>query len=76
MLGVTLYWSLRVVLFGGQDHGPAFVERILFSFELLLFLFQAPRGGDELALKAFLFEGFLWDDEIFVTEANILFGDR
>ena len=48
----------------------------MFGLNLLLFLFQAPCGGDETSLEAFLFEGFLWDDEIFVTEANILFGDR
>jgi hypothetical protein len=48
----------------------------LFGLKLLLFLFQAPRGGDELSLEAFLFEGFLWHDEIFVTEANVLLGGR
>jgi hypothetical protein len=44
--GVTFYGSLRAVLFGRQDHGPPFIERVLFSFELLLLLFQAPRSGD------------------------------
>ena len=63
------------VLLGGQDLSPPFIERILFSFELLLFLFQAPSCGDELSLEAFLLEGFLWDDKVFVTEANILLGD-
>nr|XP_040243945.1 tropomyosin-like [Aegilops tauschii subsp. strangulata] len=36
----------------------------------------APCNGDEPLLEAFFFEGFLWDDEIFITEANILFGGR
>ena len=48
----------------------------MFGLNLLLFLFQAPCGGDETSLEAFLFEGFLWDDEIFINEAHILFGDR
>ena len=43
------------------------IERVLFSLKLLLFLFQAPCGGDEPPPEAFLFEGFLWDYEIFVT---------
>ena len=64
-----------VVLLSGQGLGPPFIERILSSFELLLFLFQAPRCGNELSLEAFLLEGFLWDDKVFITEANILFGD-
>ena len=63
------------VLLGSQDLGPPFIECILFSFELLLFPFQALRCGDELSLEAFLLEGFLWDDKVFVTEANVLFGD-
>ena len=46
----------------------------MFSFVLLLFLFQALCCGDELSLEAFLFEGFLWDDKVFITEANVLFG--
>ena len=41
-----------------------------------MFLFEAPCSGDELSLEAFLFEGFLWDDEIFNTEAHILFIER
>ena len=49
------------VFLSGLDLSPPFNECILFSFELLLFLFQASRGGDELSLEAFLFEGFLWD---------------
>ena len=47
----------------------------MFGLNLLLFLFQAPRGCDELSLEVFLFEGFLWDDEVTVTKANIHFGD-
>ena len=74
-LWVTFCRSLVAVLLGGQDLGPPFIEHILFSFELLLFLFQAPRCGDELSLEAFLLEGFLWDDKVFVTEAHILFGN-
>ena len=73
-LGVTFGRSLMAVLLGGQDLGPPFIERVLFSFELLLLLFQAMHYGDELSLEAFLFEGFLWDDEILITEAHILFG--
>nr|XP_040251904.1 DBF4-type zinc finger-containing protein 2 homolog [Aegilops tauschii subsp. strangulata] len=37
---------------------------------------NAPRSGDELTLEAFLFEGFLWHDEIFIAKANIFFKDR
>ena len=67
---------LEAVFFGSQDLGPSVIEHILFGLKLLLFLFQAPRSGDELSLEAFLFEGFLWHDEIFVTEADILLGGR
>ena len=42
----------------GQDLSPPFIERILFSIELLLFLFQASSCGDELSLEVFLIEGF------------------
>ena len=74
-LGVTFGRSLVVVLLGTQDLGPPFIKRILLSFELLLFIIQAPRYDDELSLETFLFEGFLWNNKIFVTEVNILFGD-
>ena len=76
MFWVALCWALKAVFFGGQDLGPSVVERILFGLKLLLFLFQAPRSGDELSLEAFLFEGFLWHDEILIAEANIFFRDR
>ena len=29
-----------------------------------------------MLLEAFLFEGFLWDDEIFINAAHILLGSR
>ena len=45
-LGLTFDGSLGAVLFGRQDLGPPFIERILFGFELLLLLFQAPHSGD------------------------------
>ena len=38
-LGVTFCGSLGAILLGGQDLGPPFIERILFSFELLPLLF-------------------------------------
>ena len=76
MFRVALGWALEAVFFGCQDISPSVDEQILFGLKLLLFLFQAPRGGDELSLEAFLFEGFLWDDEVIVTKANILFKDR
>ena len=69
-------WATKAVFLGGQDFSPSIIEQILVSLKLLLFLFQAPRSGDKLSLEAFWFEGFLWDDKIFVTEAHILFGDR
>ena len=63
---------LEAIFFGSQDLGPSVVERILFGLKLLMFLFQASRGGDELSLEAFLFEGILWDDKVFVTMASVL----
>ena len=63
------------LLLGGQNLSPPFIERILLIFERLLFLFQAPYYGGEPSLEAFLFVGFLWDDKVFVAEANILFED-
>ena len=74
-LRVTFNRSLVAVFLSGQDLSPPFIECILFGFELLLFLFQETNYSDELSLEAFLFEGFLWDDKIIVTKANILFGD-
>ena len=74
-LRVTFDRSLVAVFLSGQDLSPPFIKCVLFSFELLLFLFQAPSYGDELSLEAFLFEGFLWHDEIFVAKADILLGD-
>ena len=62
------------VFLSGQDLSPPFIKRILLVFELLLFLFQAPGCSNKLSLEAFLFEGFLWDDKIFVSEADLLFG--
>ena len=73
---VTFDRSLVTVFLSGQDLSPPFIERIMFGFELLMFLFQAPGCSNELSLEAFLFEGFLWDDKIIITKANILFGDR
>ena len=75
-LRVSFDGSLVAVFLSGHGLSPPFIGRIMFSFGLLLFLFQAPRGGDELSREAFLFERFLWDNKMFVTKANILFGDR
>ena len=40
-IGVTFCRSLVAVLLGGQDLGPPFIERIMFSFKLLLLLFSS-----------------------------------
>ena len=73
MLWVAFARVFESVFLSSQDLGPSVVERILFGLKLLLFLFQASRGGNELSLEAFLFKGFLWKDEIFV--AIVFFGD-
>ena len=67
MFRVALGWALDTVFLGCQDISPSVDEQVLFGLNLLLFLFQAPCGGDEPPPEAFLFEGFLWDYEIFVT---------
>ena len=46
----------------------------MFSFKLLLFLFQAPCSGYELKLKALLLERILRHDEVFVAKACLLLG--
>ena len=76
MFRVALGWAVEAVFLGCQDISPSVDEQVLFGLKLLLFLFQALRGGNELSLEAFLFEGFLRDDELFVAEANILFRGR
>ena len=48
----------------------------MFSLKLLLFLFQAPCSGYELKFKALLLQRILRHDEVFVTEACLLFGAR
>ena len=50
-LGVTFYGSLGVVLLGGQDLGPPFIKRIMFNFELLLFLFRLRAVAMSCRLK-------------------------
>ena len=62
------------VFLNGQDLSPPFIQRILLGFELLLLILQAPGCSNELSHEAFLVEGFLWDNEVFVIEANLLFG--
>ena len=67
MLWVAFGWSCKAVFLGCQDISPSVVERIPFGLKPLLLPFQAPRGCDELFLKAFLLEGFFWHDEVFVA---------
>ena len=72
MFRVALGWALEAVFVCCQDVSPSVDEQILFSLKLLLFLFQAPRSGYELKLKALLLQRILSHDEVFVAEACLL----
>ena len=71
---VTFDMSLSDILLGVQDLSPPFIQCVLFFFEMPLLPLQAPSCGNELSLKAFLVERFLWDNGFLVTEAGLLFG--
>ena len=71
---VTFNRSLLAVFPSGQDLSPPFAQRILLFFELLLLPLEDLSCSNKQSLEAFLVEGFLWDNEVFVTEANLLFG--
>lgn len=70
---ITFDRSFLALFLSGQDLSPPLIQHVLLFFELLLLPFQAPSCGNELLLEAFLIERFFWDDEVFVTKANLLF---
>ena len=48
----------------------------MISLKLLLFLFQAPCSGYQLALEALLLERFLRHDKILRAEARLILEER
>ena len=66
---------LESVFLGCQDLSPSISLQILISLKLLLLLLQAFCSGYNLALEVLLLDGILRNDELFIAEARLVFGE-